>query len=209
MDCVTPPDYCWSVCCFGRSRSINSKGISANFGKGLGFGLKRHIPTLEEKQIATQAGQKEVPPEIKQKLDQFAKDAKRRKDEERAPEDYLVLAGEALDEKKFEDGLRLAYTGLHLEPKDKRTRAGLYNIIAVIYDDLKSHFLAEKNYRKAIQSDDTFSVPHYNLGNLYKDQKKYELAEASFNKALILDPDYKEAQENLDKLRKMRGGDKD
>ena len=161
------------------------------------FSLERHEYSEEERQTAVKVGQKEISPEIKQKLDQIAEDAKRRKDEERAPEDYLVLAGEAWNEKKYEDGLRLAYTGLQVESKDKGTRAGLYNVLGTTYSMLKSYSLAEKNYRKATQTDDTFSLPYYNLGVLYNEQGNYEEAEKAYQKALELNPKYTMAHNNL------------
>ena len=164
------------------------------------FSIERHKYSEEERQTAAQAGQKDVPPEIKQKLTRIIVDAGKRKDAERAPEDYLVLANQAWEEKKYENGLGLAYSGLRLAPKDPRTRAGLYNIIGIIYSNLKSHSLSEKNYRKAIQIDDTFSLFHYNLGNLYADQKKYDLAEAEYKKALELDPKDADAYCNLGAL---------
>ena len=148
------------------------KDISLKWGKGGGeLNITRRVVSEEERQIAAQAGQRDIPPEIKQKLDQIAEDAKRRKDEERAPEDYLVLAGEAWDEKKYEDGFRLAYAGLNLEPKDPRTRAAIYNLLGLINHGLESYSLAEKNYQKAIEIDDTYSSPHNNLGILYRSQK--------------------------------------
>lgn len=150
------------------------------------FSLERHQYSEEERQAAVQSGQKEVSPEIKQKLDQIADEAKKRKDEERAPEDYLVLANEAWDKKKYEEGLQLAYTGLQLESKDKRTLASLYNVLGINYSMLDSYLLAEKNYKKAIEIDKTFHLPHYNLGVLYKSQKKDEEAEKAYQKALEL-----------------------
>ena len=158
---------------------------------------ERYEYNKEERQTAVQAGQKEIPPEIKEKLDQIAEDAKRRKDDERAPEDYLVLAGEAWEEKKYEDGLRLAYSGLNLDPQDSRTRAGLYNVLGVIYINLQVYSLAEENCHKAIQTDQKFFLFHYNLGVFYSDQKKYAEAEAPYQKALELDPNYAPAHNNL------------
>lgn len=174
------------------------KDISLKWGKGGGeLNITRRNASEEEIQILAQAGQKDISPEIKQTLDQIAEDAKRRKDEERAPEDYVVLADKAWREKRYEDGLRLAYAGLNLEPKDPRTRAAIYNLLGLIYDGLEPYSLAEKNYQKAIEIDDTFPLPHNNLGVLYTDQKKYDLAEEAYKKALKLNPKYVGAYNNL------------
>ena len=161
---------------------------------------ERYEYSKEERQIAAQAGQKDIPPEIKQKLDQIVENAKRRKDEERAPEDYLVLANQAWDEKRYEDGFSLVYAGLNLNPKDSRTRADLYNVLGMIYYDLNSGPLSEENYRKAIQFDVKNNFAHNNLGILYADQKKYTKAEDAYKKALNLDPQFVDAHYNLGNL---------
>ena len=161
---------------------------------------ERYKYSEEERKTAIQAGQKEIPPEIKQKLTRIIVDARKRKDEERAPEDYMVLAGEAWDEKKYEDGLRLAYAGLHLEPKNPRIRAYLYNVLGINYEDLQSYFLAEANYQKSIQADNNFVHAYYNLGNHYKKQEKYEKSETSYQKALELDPNDADSHNNIGDL---------
>ncbi len=164
------------------------------------FSFERHEYSEEERQTAVQAGQKEVPPALKKKLTRIIVDARKRKDEERAPEDYLVLANEAWRGKKYEEGLALAYVGLHLEPKDPRTRAGLHTVLGLIYSGLKSYPLAEENYQKALEIDSNFVDTHYNLGNLYSDQKQYAKAEVAYHKALELDPKDADAHNNLGSL---------
>jgi len=150
------------------------------------FSIERHKFSEEEREIAAQAGQKEIPPEIRQRLNQIAEDAKRRKDEERAPEDYMVLAGKALEEKKYEEGLPLAYLGLKLEPKNHRTRSGLYEFLGLFYNNLHSSLLAEKNFHRAIQSDQKNFSPPNNLGNLYTNLNRLEKAEYYLIRALSL-----------------------
>ncbi len=174
---------------------IDPKTIKKLSSKYLSF--ERYEYNKEERQTAVQAGQKEIPPEVKLKLDQIAADARKRMDEERAPEDYLVLADEARRRKKFEDGLGLAYVGLNLDPKNQRTQAGLFNIIGLIYDDRHFYPLAEENFRKAVQTDDKFLLAYGNLGNIYSKQKKYGEAETEYRKALALDPNYVHTHSNL------------
>ena len=164
------------------------------------FSLERHEYSEEERQVVVQVGQKEISPEIKDKLNQIADEAKKRKDEERAPEDYLVLANEAWRGKKYEEGLALAYVGLHLEPKVPRTRAGLHTVLGLIYSGLKSYPLAEENYQKAIQLDQKISAHYNNLGSLYLNQKKYIEAEAAYQKALEIDSNFVDTHYNLGNL---------
>lgn len=166
---------------------------------------ERYEYSDEERQAAVQAGQKEVPPAIKEKLKQIAEDAKRRKDEERAPEDYLVLAGIAWEEKKYEEGLPLAYSGLKLEPKNHRTRSGLYDFLGLFYNNLHSSLLAEKNFHRAIQSDKKNLSPLNNLGNLYTKLNRLEKAEYYINRALSLGSTVPGIHNNLGALYMKQG----
>ena len=177
---------------------IDIKTIKKLTNKWLSW--ERYEYSEEERQTAVQVGQKEISSEIKQKLEQIAEDAKRRNDQERAPEDYMVLAGKALEEKKYEEGLPLAYLGLKLEPKNHRTRSGLYEFLGLFYNNLHSSLLAEKNFHRAIQSDQKNFSPPNNLGNLYTKLNRLEKAEYYLIRALSLGSAVPAIQNNLGAL---------
>ena len=109
-----------------------------------------------------------------------------------------MLAVKAWKEKNFEEGLGWAYSGLKLNPKNKRTQAELYNVLGVIYKDLKSYELAEANYKKALEFNEKAYWVIYNLGNIYYFQKKkYDDAERMYKEVLSLNPEYFNACTNL------------
>tara|TARA_B100000959_G_C14971609_1_gene619950 strand:+ start:1883 stop:2806 length:924 start_codon:yes stop_codon:yes gene_type:complete len=163
-----------------------------------GLSIERHISLPEERKeilkIAQDEPLKKVDEEEKEKLIEAAKN---RSDERRSAEDYLALTAEACRTKKYDDGLKLAYAGLNLDPEDKRIKATLINRIGFIYGELKELSLAKKHFKKAIELDSTFFWPHYNLGVFYNDQKKYAEAEKEYKKAIELNPEDVRSHNNL------------
>ena len=162
------------------------------------FSFKRREASPEESKILKKAAQEIPPAEIKIKAEKLIEAAEKRTERERAPEDYLMLAVKAWKEKNFEEGLGWAYSGLKLNPKNKRTQAELYNVLGVIYKDLKSYELAEANYKKALEFNEKAYWVIYNLGNIYYFQKKkYDDAERMYKEVLSLNPEYFNACTNL------------
>ena len=160
----------------------------------------RRVAPQEESEILKEAAQKNPPPEIKKEAEKLFEAAEKRREEERAPEDYLALAVKAWEDKNFGEGLGWAYSGLNLNPKNDETRIELFNTLGMLYQDLKSYYLAEENYKKALEIDKKSDWIHYNLGSVYFDQKKYDDAEKAFNEVLRLDPDFDYAQLGLGAL---------
>jgi len=161
------------------------------------FSFKRREASPEESKILKKAAQELPPAEIKIKAEKLIEAAEKRKEGERAPEDYLALALKAWKDKNFDEGLGLAYSGLNLNPKNKKTQAGLYNALGLIYPNFKSYELSEENYKKAIEIDEKAYWLHNNLGTVYYHQKKYNDAERAYKEALRLKPDYFYAYNNL------------
>ncbi len=172
--------------------------LTAKFGKGEAeFSFKHRTAPLEESKILSEAAQENPPEEIKMQLEKLIEAAEKRKEEERAPEDYLTLALNALKDKNFDKGLGLAYSGLNLDPKNKKTQVGLYNGLGILYQGLKSYALAKENYKKALKIDEKAYWVHGNLGNTYYHQKKYDDAKRAYKEALRLNPNSCEAHSNL------------
>ncbi len=174
------------------------KDFVLKVGKGgTEVSFKRRVASEEESEILKEATQKNPPPKIKIESEKLIEAAEKRTADERAPEDYLALAVKAWEEKKFEEGLRWAYSGLNLEPKNKETQVGLYNILGILYQNLKSYELSEENYKKALEIDGEAFGVHNNLGSVYSAQKKYDDAEREYKEALRLYPEYVNAHNGL------------
>lgn len=98
--------------------------LTAKFGKNLELSVKRRRETPDsERQAGFEFAQNAF--EITDEKKKLIENAKGRSDEERSPEDYLVLATDAWRDKKYDDGLKYAFNGLNLNPKDIRTKATL------------------------------------------------------------------------------------
>ncbi len=64
---------------------------------------------------------------------------------------------------------------------------------------------ARESFRRALDIDPNYAVPHYNLGNLLARQGKLEEAAAHYQKALKIEPAYAEAHNNLGNVLMARG----
>ncbi len=122
---------------------------------------------------------------------------------QRSPEGYLLLAGDALRNKQLGKARDFASTGLRMNPKDKRTRSSLLNILGNIVAESGSRETAFKYFMEASKTDPTFAFPHNNLGNLYFMEKDFAGARKEYEEALRLKPDYADAKSNLTRLKKI------
>lgn len=68
---------------------------------------------------------------------------------------------------------------------------------------------AVESFRRALNMDPNYAVPHYNWGNLLARQGKLEEAADHYRKALETEPDYAEAHNNLGNVLLARGELKD
>jgi tetratricopeptide (TPR) repeat protein len=183
--------------------AVNPYEILEIKASGKEIHIKRHQPAQEEREEAIKIAA-DNPVEIsREEKERLIKDAERRTDELRSPEDYLVLATEAWRAKKYDDALKFAVTGLSLKPDDPRVKASLINRVGSVYGGLKTPELAIKYYKEAMEEDPKFSMPHNNLGIHYQKQKRYVEAEAEYKKAIKLDPDFELARESLKNLQAL------
>lgn len=125
------------------------------------------------------------------------------KNTRQSPEGFLLLAGDALRNKRFVPAREFAETGLRLNPSDKRTRSSLLNILGNVAAETKSHDKALKYFLEAVKTDPSFAFPHNNLGNLYFMGKDFDRAEKAYLTALKLKPEYSDAQSNLTRLNQI------
>ena len=66
-----------------------------------------------------------------------------------------------------------------------------------VYKDTRRYSEAEKQFKKAIQLDSTYTYPYNNLGLVYKDTRRYEEAEKQYKKAIQLDSTFTYPYNNL------------
>ncbi len=120
------------------------------------------------------------------------------------PERCLRLATDALRANQIDQSRDLAQKGLKLNPKNKRTRASLLNIIGNTFTSNGSMDEAGEYFRQSIKADPAFALPHGNLGNLLFMKKDFAKAEMEFKHALKLNPNYPDAYNNLGILYKTQ-----
>ena len=120
-----------------------------------------------------------------------------------SPEGFLLLAGDALRNRKLVPAREFAETGLRLNPDDKRTHSSLLNILGNVAAEEKSPDKALKYFLEAVKIDPSFAFPHNNLGNLYFMSKDFDQAEKAYLTALKLKPEYSDAQSNLTRLNQV------
>ena len=173
------------------------KDFVLKVGKGgTELSLRREAPQ-EESEILKEVTQENPPEEIKIEAEKLIEAAEKRKEGERAPEDYLALAFKAWEDKNFEESLGLAYSGLNLNPKNKETQEGFFNTLGILHREIKSYKLAEKNFKKALEIDEEAYWVHNNLGVLYSHQKDFDRAKDYINLALKINPQYAKGYNNL------------
>lgn len=82
--------------------------------------------------------------------------------------------------------------------------AVLYNDLGLVYQALKKYPQAKAAFQKAIELDQRYSAPYYNIGLLYKEQGQFDLAVFNFRRRVDmgdpLDPWTLKAQESLEEI---------
>jgi tetratricopeptide (TPR) repeat protein len=82
--------------------------------------------------------------------------------------------------------------------------AVLYNDLGLVYQALKKYPQAKAAFQKAIELDQRYSAPYYNVGLLYKEQGQFDLAVFNFRRRVDmgdpLDPWTLKAQEALEEI---------
>ena len=180
--------------------------------KELGWRQGKSGPELTFKRdILTMAQAQKAPIIEKNKQLDFIADeslveaAEKRESDPKSAADYLQLAKTALLENNYDDGLQYAYSGLSLNPEDKRIKATLEHRIGTLFEKIQTNASAEGYYNKAVDTDPTFFWPHNNLGNLAADRGANFEAESEYRKAIALDPDSYGPHYNLGNLLMAQG----
>ena len=106
--------------------------------------------------------------------------------------ELLKEAGILLDNKKFEEAVRILITAITYDASKKEA----YNYIGVAYEELNDMDEAIKNYSKSINIDKQYIDPQLNLANIYINQRKYDLALDYDESILLINPDEHKANRN-------------
>jgi len=93
----------------------------------------------------------------------------------------LIEAFTLLKDKKYQEVLAL------IENKNESEFLALKGLV---FTQIKEDTLAEENFKKAIEIDDTFVYSYYGLGNIYQKGKKYNEAEKTYNIAISKDKNF-------------------
>ncbi|HQQ73639.1 MAG TPA: type IV pilus biogenesis/stability protein PilW [Pseudomonadales bacterium] len=96
-----------------------------------------------------------------------------------ALDDYITLANGYMKEGKREKSLRAINKGLELDPDS----AAMLNVLAYYYSTDGEDKLSEKEYKRAISSDSTYTASYLNYGTFLFRQKRYDEACDMFAKA--------------------------
>ncbi|XGV88807.1 MAG: tetratricopeptide repeat protein [Limnothrix sp. BL-A-16] len=83
---------------------------------------------------------------------------------------------------RYEEAIDAFQRAIKIGPNANR-----YNILGLIYRDLKQYEEAITAYQQAIELDSNYVYAHGNLGNAYRDLKRYEEAIAAYQRAIELD----------------------
>lgn len=158
---------------------------------------KRHFCSEPERNICLVIADDFPPPKLTKETKAYLDTAERRPDNERSPEDYLILGSHVWRAKQFEKALLYIFEGLRLEPGDNRVKAALLHRLGTILQTMHPEETAIKNYNEAIKLNPQFSWPHNSLGLTYRYQKNYEAADREFEEAIRLYPENTRPRYNL------------
>ena len=125
-------------------------------------------------------------------------------EDEKSPEDWLLLANISEEEDKNLDAVFFLQKAIL---KDKDYYKAYYNL-GNIYFSFGKINTAIENYKKAIDLKKDFAYAHYNLGNCYLAQKNYTKAKYSYGRAIRLKADEPSFYYNLAYTYKMQKKDK-
>lgn len=158
---------------------------------------RRHFTSETERNVCLVMSDDFSPPVLVRDTKKYLDAANLRPDENRSPEDYLILAHQAWRTLDFEKALVHTFAGLCLPKTDNRVRAALMHRLGTILQTMRPEELAIKQYNEAIKLNPHFSWPHNSLGLTYRYQKNFELADKEFEEAIRLYPENTRPRYNL------------
>ena len=155
------------------------------FGKS---GVERRVTPPEEKKVILENPENKAADKTNEKFEKIVKHAQERDASQRSVEDYLALGTSAWRVYNLDDGLNYIFSGLALNPDDKRVKASLFHRLGQIYRASGEVDLAMLNLHTAIRIDPAFSWPHNVLGMVHNEEGNFDMAEKSFKEAISLEP---------------------
>ncbi len=158
---------------------------------------RRHFTSETERNVCLVMADDFTPPVLARDAKKYLDAALHRPDENRSPEDYLILATQFWRILDSEKALAYTFAGLSLEQADNRVRAALMHRLGTVLQTMRSEELAIKKYNDAIKLNPQFSWPHNSLGLTYRYQKNFENADKEFGEAIRLYPENTRPRYNL------------
>ena len=110
-----------------------------------------------------------------------------------------LLGSIELDEKNYEEALKLLNESLKINPNDSEC----YSNKGIVNFKLKNIEEAISNYKKAISLDKNNYNAFFNLGNLYKEINKLDESIENFNKAISINKNHYTAYHNRAVVKKL------
>ncbi|MBI5427426.1 MAG: tetratricopeptide repeat protein [Nitrospinae bacterium] len=160
-------------------------------------GGERHYASELERNLCLIIADDFPPPSLTKDGQSYARAAENRSDEQRSPGDYLILATLAWRSKQFEHALKYVFSGLNLEPGDRRVKAYLRHRLGTILQTMPVEETAVRCYHEAIKLNPQFSWPHNSLGLTFRYHKNFAEADKEFQEAIRLYPENTRPYYNL------------
>ena len=139
----------------------NFKKLYSGLKSGI---LGRYEPLADEREEVLDLVKDNHNPKTIEETAPLIEAAERRPEEQRSPEDYLVLSTDAFRMQNYEKALDLSFAGLRLKPEDKRVASSLSNRLGTVFKALGVDTLAISNFDRALALDSDCYDPLYNLG---------------------------------------------
>lgn len=132
---------------------------------------KPPVPGEPKEEAGQKTDTQNTPVETTEKDEQALRD--------RALTDYITLATGYLREGKRDQALRALKKGIELDDDSP----ALLNVLALYYSTDSEFELAEKQYRKAISADSSYTASYLNYGVFLYERQRYQDALEMFRKA--------------------------
>jgi len=122
---------------------------------------------------------------------------------------HLLAAGQtAVDQNRFDDGIRLYNRAIALSASQPHTAATAHLKIGNAYMAQRKFENAAIGFQRAVELNPNFAEAYNNLGEALGEMKQYQRAIEVFNKAVVLDPRLLKAKYNqavsYDRMRNFR-----
>lgn len=131
----------------------------------------------------------------KEKFDILVIEAEEAK--EKIPEDYLILAKKASEEKDYNKALENVFRGLSFDIKDNKLKSILTYRLANIYHHMDNIKMAEIKYKESLSLNKSYPCTYNNLGSIYYTTKRNKEAEDAYKKSIKIDDKFSRAYFNL------------